>query len=453
MADISFDDVKSALKLPDGREWDDTKLKEAIEAAIKEGGELSQIVDRIKVEDLSIEKKDSSANVDNKENQGTTISDHDNPGNENTHEPKESEGAETPVDDNWNEDYKNEWRQWATDNDKEFEDINIAGSENDVCIRLYDSKDKKNNGEYAAQISYKSPHNVTLKGYNGNTPDNKYFEQTVALAMKKNGPDIEFGDIKSPEFKAKLLAACYINGANPVNGPTEEEMSQWPKELQDMVNDAKTKASEGAENQEKTAEADKAPKTEEKEPVSYANAWSDTLDHKMDKPGEEFDLGAYTDIKDKATYFAAAQMAGIKVKNAPTAEELNGITDPQIQAVLNDAKELNAVREKINDHKTNSPDEVMDVTMFNKNMQTYYNIAALESGVKLSTTLEEDDLKKQPRHLESALRRQRNEAKVAEIRKKKASEKGIDEKTFEQNRNAERKIRIDAFKAQRDTGR
>ena len=49
MADISFDDVKSALKLPDGREWDDTKLKEAIEAAIKEGGELSQIVDRIKV--------------------------------------------------------------------------------------------------------------------------------------------------------------------------------------------------------------------------------------------------------------------------------------------------------------------------------------------------------------------------------------------------------------------
>ena len=140
-------------------------------------------------------------------------------------------------------------------------------------------------------------------------------------------------------------------------------------------------------------------------------------------------------------------------KNAPTAEDLNGITDPKIQAVLNDAKELNAVREKINGQKEKSSDEPMDVTMFNKKMQTYYNIAALEAGVKLNTSLEESDLRSQPRHLESALRRQRNEAKAAEIRARKAQEKGVDEKTFEQGRNADRRSRIDVYKAQQKGGR
>lgn len=441
MADKSFEELKEELKskLESGYILDDEKMAD-LEQALKDNG---NDISKIDISKYSKKEQEAPESSNDQKNQGTVISDHDNSGDENTHEPSE------PVDENWKEDYKREWRQWAEENNKEFEDVNIPGSGNDVQIRLYDSKEQKKKGEYAAQISYKSPHNVSLSGANGKVPDSKYFEQTVALAMKKNGPEIEFGDIKSDEFSAKLLAACYINGANPTgNVPTEEQIAQWPKELQDMVNAAKEKAEKGAE---KTSEAEN--KNEPEKAADYRQAWSDVLDHKIDKPGEELDLAAYKTLEDKATYLAAAQIAGIKVKNAPTAEDLNGITDPKIQTVLNDAKELNAVREKINEQKEKSSDEPMDVTMFNKKMQTYYNIAALEAGVKLSTTLEESDLRSQPHHLESALRRQRNEAKAAEIRAKKAQEKGVDEKTFEQSRNRERQIRIDAYKAKQNLGR
>lgn len=441
MADKSFEELKEELKskLEAGYILDGEKMAD-LEQALKDCG---NDISKIDISKYSKKEQEAPESSNDQKNQGTVISDHDNSGDENTHE------SDEPVDENWKEDYKREWRQWAEENNKEFEDINIPGSGNDVQIRLFDSKEQKKQGEYAAQISYKSPHNVSLSGANGKVPDSKYFEQTVALAMKKNGPDIEFGDIKSDEFKAKLLAACYANGANPTgkNVPTEEQIAQWPKELQNLVNAAKEKAENGAE---RTTEPEKTPETEAEKTADYRQAWSDVLDHKIDKPGEELDLSAYKTLENKAAYLAAAQMAGITVKNAPTAEELNGVTDSQIQTVLNDAKELNAVREKINDHKTNSPDEVMDVTMFNKNMQTYYNIAALEAGVKLSTTLEESDLRSQPRHLESALRRQRNEAKTAEIRARKANEKGVDEKTFEQNRNAYRQIRIEDYKAKNE---
>lgn len=256
MADKSFEELKEELKskLESGYILDDEKMAD-LEQALKDNG---NDISKIDISKYSKKEQEAPESSNDQKNQGTVISDHDNSGDENTHEPSE------PVDENWKEDYKREWRQWAEENNKEFEDVNIPGSGNDVQIRLFDSKEQKKKGEYAAQISYKSPHNVSLSGANGKVPDSKYFEQTVALAMKKNGPDIEFGDIKSDEFSAKLLAACYINGANPTgNVPTEEEMAQWPKELQDMVNAAKEKAEKGAETPDKTAEADKTPKTEE----------------------------------------------------------------------------------------------------------------------------------------------------------------------------------------------
>lgn len=341
MADKSFEDLKEELKakLEPGFVWDEDKMAD-LEAALKANG---NDISKIDVSLYSKKGQEAPSSDNDKKKSGTTISDHDNSGDENAHEPKESDGAEAPVNDNWKEDYKNEWRQWATDNNKEFQDVQIPGSENDVQIRLFDSKEQKNKGEFAAQISYKSPHNVTLKGNNGQTPDSKYFEQTVALAMKKNGPDIEFGDIKSPEFKAKLLAACYTNGANPVNGPTEEEMSQWPKDLKDMVNAAKTKAEKGAEKTTEQRNSTETDRTSEK-PEAYKTAEAAIKEIK-NKGENKFDFSTLKTPEEKAVYTAALMdIMGTEIKagkftldNAPsykeTAETAKKMT-PEMQTAI-----------------------------------------------------------------------------------------------------------------------
>lgn len=318
MADKSFEELKEELKskLEAGYILDDEKMAD-LEQALKDNG---NDISKIDISKYSKKEQEAPESSNDQKNQGTVISDHDNSGDENTHEPSE------PVDENWKEDYKREWRQWAEENNKEFEDVNIPGSGNDVQIRLFDSKEQKKKGEYAAQISYKSPHNVSLSGANGKVPDSKYFEQTVALAMKKNGPDIEFGDINSPEFKAKLLAACYTNGANPVNSPTEEEMAQWPKELQDMVNAAKEKAEKGAE---KTTEPEKTSKE-----TKYQKALAEMKNLKKD-----MDISTMSD-EDKVIYMAAA-MNGAEVAIAKNKDiKLNGALKAQEAIKLSQKMDL-----------------------------------------------------------------------------------------------------------------
>lgn len=447
MADTkSFDQLKDEIKakVEKGFILDDDKMADLKEALEKNGNDIS----KINIKDFCKEEKQEENG--NSQTHLTVNDNDDKPAEENTNE--SSTNSSAGEDNTWKQDYLHDWREWAQNNNLLFEDSNVPTGRFDISFRLYEDEEKKKEKDFAAEISYKGPNNLTLRGPKGKTPDDRFFSQAVAQAMK-NGPDIEFGDIKSPEFKAKLMVACYANGANMLKAPSEEEISKWPKELQDMVNKAKT----AAENRHPEKTPEKAPeKTPEKTPekqIDYRQAWSDVLDHKVDKSDEELDLASYSDIKNKAMYFAAAQMAGIKVKNAPTQEELATVTDPKIQEVLNDAKELNTVREKMNNHKTQSPDETMDVSMFNKKMQTLYNIAAIESGVKTSTTLDDSDLFKQPQHLQSSLRRLRNELKLADLRKRGAQDKGVDEKTFEQNRTAERKIRIEAYKAQQNSGR
>lgn len=445
MADTkSFDQLKDEIKakVEKGFVLDDDKMADLKEALEKNGNDIS----KINIKDFCKEEKQEE---NNNGKPPLTVNDNDDkPVAENTNEGSTDTSANE--DSTWKQDCLHDWREWAQNNNLLFEDSNVPTGRFDVSFRLYENEDKKKEKDFAAEISYKGPNNMTLRGPKGKTPDDRFFNQAVVQAMK-NGPDIEFGDIKNPEFKAKLMVACYANGANMLKAPSEEEISKWPKDLQDMVKNAKEKAEAGKTAEQKTAEPDKTVEADKKPQFKlspYAQAWSDALDQKMDKPGEELDLAVYSNIEEKASHLAAAQMAGVKVKNAPTDEELKEVKNPETLAILNDAKELNAAREKIASHKANSPDEKMDVTMFNKKMQTYYNIAALESGVKLETSLEESDLGKQQPHLEKALRRQRNEARIAEIRAKKAQAKGVDEQTFEQGRNANRQLRIKDWKAQ-----
>ena len=131
----------------------------------------------------------------------------------------------------WKELYAKEWRVWGEQNALDFKDASIPSRGDALSFRFHEGKDK----EYAAEITYETPYNLSIKGNNGKIPDTKYFEKAVNMAVS-NGTAIEFGTITSPEFKAKLLAACYKQaGAQIVNGPTEEEIAKWPEDLKKMV--------------------------------------------------------------------------------------------------------------------------------------------------------------------------------------------------------------------------
>lgn len=149
-------------------------------------------------------------------------------------------------DGSWKEAYAKEWRLWGVDNHLEYKDASLPSKGDALSFRFYESKSK----DYAAEITYTSPYSVSMRGCDGKIPDSKYFEKAVSMAIN-NGTAIEFGNIKSPEFKAKLLAACYKQGnAQVINAPSQEEMSQWPDNLKKMVEEAKTAAQKSAQQKE-----------------------------------------------------------------------------------------------------------------------------------------------------------------------------------------------------------
>lgn len=218
----TFEEYKKEIqdKLPKGYILDEDKMDKLKEAFDK--GE------KINEQDFAKPEKDSQKheenNKDQKDKKVTRVSED---------LAAEEENANSQ-DVSWKEAYAKEWKLWGDYNHLEFKDASIPTRDNALSFRFYEGKSK----DYAAEITYSSPYNISLRGSNGQIPDSKYFEKAVSMAVN-NGTAIEFGNISSPEFKAKLLAACYKQGnAQIVNGPTEEEMSKWPDELKKMVADA-----------------------------------------------------------------------------------------------------------------------------------------------------------------------------------------------------------------------
>lgn len=260
--DKTFEQLKEEIQknIEQGFVLDDSKMADLKDALEKNGNDITKIDIKSFCKEETDEKKD--------ENDGKTpltVSDNIDE-KENTAEKTAGENSQSAVSDSWKQEYMHDWREWAQQNNLVFEDSNVPTGRFDVSFRIYDSEEAKANKQFAAEISYKGPHNLALRGYNGKIPDDRFFDQSIVQAMK-SGPDIEFGDIKSPEFKAKLMAACYRNGANMLNAPQEDEISKWPKELQDMVHKAEENA-KGKTEPEQTHEKKKEEKAEEKQPTA-----------------------------------------------------------------------------------------------------------------------------------------------------------------------------------------
>lgn len=292
MADAkSFEELKEEIKpqIEKGFILDDNKMADLKVALEENGNDIS----KIDIKNFCKKKEDEDEN-DNADKNSTTINDNDEAlTNENANGSENVDGERINSDDvQWKEEYLHDWREWAQENNLIFEDSNVPGSKFDISFRIYENEAQKKSKQYSAEISYKGRNNVSLKGSNGKIPDEKYFDKAVSQSMK-NSPEIEFGDIKSPEFKAKLIAACYRHGATMSKAPSEEEISQWPKELQNIVNQAK----QGAKTQEPEKET---PAKAEEQESKYQKALSEMKSAKKD-----VDISAMSD-EDKVIYTAAA---------------------------------------------------------------------------------------------------------------------------------------------------
>lgn len=233
-----FDDAKPEIldKLQAGFTLDDEKLGDLKQAYEDVKGDISKL-------DLTLYSKAPTDTPAPEQGQAPSVVNDD------------ATPAPTPEDPKWKDGVLKEWQQWANDNNKLLSPYQDSDNQDNLSFKLYADENAKNSDNFEADFSYASPKNVTLKGKDGQVPDEKYFDKLVTQLKAANGPEIEFGNIKSDEFKAKLLAACLKDPEIIItNAPSEQDIASWDKSLQDMI---KVKPQEKEEKNEdnKTLEA------------------------------------------------------------------------------------------------------------------------------------------------------------------------------------------------------
>lgn len=245
------------------------------------------------------------------------------PSNEKTEE--QSENNPSPSDD-WKKSIIDEWNNWAEKNGKSIKTFIDPEHTGNLAFHVYNSEADQKANKPAAEISYTSPREVSVKGPDGKVPAPEIFTQILKNA-KTNGPDIEFGENMSPEFKANLMLACLKDpDINIVNPPSEEEIKSWPKDLQSAVLAAQAeKEAKKTNNTEQTNTENKS--EEKKSPYQQA---LETIKTAKDNGDTKFDFSTLNTPEEKAIYTAAVMnVMGEDIKagkfsldNAPSYKEV-----------------------------------------------------------------------------------------------------------------------------------
>lgn len=131
--------------------------------------------------------------------------------------------------------FKHSWRAYAEL--VRYSLGNRATLEEDRSSRNFSATIKTPDGKKTSIVA-SSSNNVSLSAEKSDgtpdVPDQKVFDQLAKKALR-NGQEINFGDIESPEFKARLMLACLKNNVEMKNYPNMNEL------LNELNNDSPTK--------------------------------------------------------------------------------------------------------------------------------------------------------------------------------------------------------------------
>lgn len=200
----------------------------------------------------------------------------------------------------WIKDKRDSWQPWC---EKEHTPPYIYDENQEVKDGLkfdvYKNEADKAAGKKAASIHYKSKQEVVIE----DVPDYEFFDKLAKEAKKDGIPGITFDSEMTPDFKARLAAACVANGLKMENGPEMIDANQ----LGNVSGDLKKQV----ETFNKTQEYSKV----------YEQAKQDA--EKFDKT-QSFSLKDEKDPAKAAVLYAAYANAGIKVSDAYSATKDNG---------------------------------------------------------------------------------------------------------------------------------
>ena len=226
----------------------------------EETDEESVLVDEL----IKTEGKEEKTVVEQEKIEGNSVSaqeDADKSKKDDTDKKTESvetEESRKENEDNWQDKVVFGWKNWARENKKIVKTYSLPSEENSsLNLRVYSNKEAVEKEDFEADIKYKNANEMSVKGKDGKIPDINIFEGIVANA-KKVSKQISFGDIKSDEFKAKLMVACMKDPEiEMLNAPKVEELKDISEELKTALESLQPNKIEEVKDKRQKLDAEK----------------------------------------------------------------------------------------------------------------------------------------------------------------------------------------------------
>ena len=286
-------DYEDKLKeIAKDKKWSDERVKEELEKIEKlPESERESYLAKLEKDDQSQDKpKEDEGNQGTdkpKDNNQVVIDEPQAEGEENKREVNVSENRDTPSQpspENTNQDWKalrrEEWKKYAEKKGQEFAETTEAQA-SDLGLKIG-----------VESIHYQDRANVNMS--NG---DYEQFLTLVQIEKKDKTTSINFGQIQSDDYKAKLAAACIQEGMKFKNGPRYIDLNM---ECLKNVDDV-TKAKINDFNEKNRIEDKYKAKVEELK--------------KLKESKGELDFGQLKDPMERLIAYTAAKETGVKIAN------------------------------------------------------------------------------------------------------------------------------------------
>lgn len=212
--------------------------------------------------------------------------------------PKEGDDKEK----DWIQEKRESYTNWC---EKEHTPTYIFDEDKDnqsgIKFSVYKTEEDKQAGKAGATYHYTSKDKVSLEGEGETSPDYEYFDKLAKEAKKDGFPGITFSGEMTPDFQARLAAACIANGLKMINGPEKVDMN----ELGNVSDDIKKQVT----NFNTTADYKKL----------YDAQKAQAAQFKQDNPDKPFDIKAALEGKEvspaeTAIMYAAYANTGVTVE-------------------------------------------------------------------------------------------------------------------------------------------